>query len=117
MHGFNLYHPDITSISEHENENSIKIYPNPLRDELIIETDIINYRIDISDSLGRIILKVHSDKKDHKIHTSTLSKGIYFIKIFDIENNLLMVQQIIKEWIIWLQPRVDELAGNRIFAE
>ncbi|WP_415327223.1 M28 family peptidase [Chryseobacterium sp. MMS23-Vi53] len=55
---------------------SIKLYPNPVKDTLNIElpNDIKNFNFEITDLSGRSLLKAENETK---INVSTLKKGVY----------------------------------------
>ncbi len=63
-----------------KNENGISLYPNPVKDELIIKGDGVTInRIDIIDMSGKTIKQLN--KSTNKIKVSDITKGIYFIRI------------------------------------
>lgn len=67
-----------------ENKNSqIKLYPNPVLNELTIELDEITTTVDLQilDSRGRVIIQNKLDKAHNIINTSDLSAGVYIVKI------------------------------------
>ena len=78
----------ISSIDENYGNSQLRIYPNPVLDELNIEihlNDFTDLKIDIYNSLG---IKVHSDnihilkgKLQKTIDTSNLSAGLYILQI------------------------------------
>lgn len=61
--------------------NSVKLYPNPVKDFLHITSSekIISY--DIYDINGRMVLHVEPNRLQDKINLSNLSYGVYFIDI------------------------------------
>lgn len=65
--------------------NNINIYPNPVDDILTISsTDNAISRIEIFDISGR---NIYNQKYyTNTINLSSLSKGVYFLKIYDINN-------------------------------
>ncbi len=81
-----------TFVSDVEN-NTCNIYPNPFKDQLIIQSNLeTNYRIDV------YVLDMHGKKHIHefytggknaerKIHTTYLRPGIYFLKVVFSEGN------------------------------
>ena len=81
---------DATKISE-----QIKVYPNPISNELIIEVEGNKEAIDfeISNSIGEVIFKGNVIK-DIKINTSSLSSGIYLIKM--VNGETVVCRKIIK---------------------
>jgi uncharacterized repeat protein (TIGR02543 family) len=69
----------ITGISEIESV-SIEIYPNPVKDELQIESGELRInRVEIVDVAGKIIYQFSNLR--NPINVSALSQGIYFLRI------------------------------------
>lgn len=67
------------------NNSSIKIYPNPTKDFLNIELDILNNnstKLQILNSLGQIVSEEKIKDPKSKINLSQLSSGVYTLKIF-----------------------------------
>jgi alpha-tubulin suppressor-like RCC1 family protein len=64
-------------------ENSFKIYPNPVSNELNVKTDssLINQPYTIIDGLGRVVLNGKLNEVESTINVDQLSKGIYYLKI------------------------------------
>ncbi len=88
------------SIEDLENaENGFKIYPNPAQDKLYIDSKNLNeiYRITISSFNGQKIGQEEISPDQKFIDISSLTKGIYLITIFDMANNPILTQKIIKE--------------------
>jgi hypothetical protein len=67
-------------------QNQIKIFPNPTKDLLIIESsepiDIIIY-----DALANVILEKHLDKNRITVDLSAYSNGVYFVKTTKAREN------------------------------
>jgi len=87
----------ITEINENKTwYNSVKVYPNPVSDELIIETNgdesIIN--VEILNSFGAIIFKGDLFQTT-AIKTDGFASGVYMLKLSDGKS--LEVRKIIKE--------------------
>ena len=69
----NFTYEEISGISEIESA-SVKIYPNPVKDELKIESgDLTIKKVEILDVTGKVV--------GNSINVSALSQGIYFVKI------------------------------------
>lgn len=71
---------DMTTI-----ENSMNIYPNPVKDQLIIKTNNINFFtekiIGVYNILGEKVLNFKLNKTDiNTIDIASLNSGIYFVK-------------------------------------
>jgi len=72
---------------------AIKVYPNPSKREITVEINpkfkILNPKIVIYDIAGKKIKEVSDIKtKEVKISIDTLTKGIYFVKLYDKEKEL-----------------------------
>jgi hypothetical protein len=73
-------------------ENSLKIYPNPARDFITIETNgvvIGNANVKIYDLNGRLLLNKPLDlSQNQQIDVSNLNRGLYVLKIVNTNFNL-----------------------------
>ena len=71
------------------NKHSIKLYPNPAKDRLIIEADNILAEIVLVDVLGRrYTIESNINATKTEIDIQHLSAGIYVIEVKDIEGNM-----------------------------
>lgn len=78
-----------------ENEQ-VTIFPNPIKNNLHIKTDSIkNFRIDIFDTVGKKIEAI-SNVSENPIDISNIKSGVYFIKIYSENENLIFYKKIIK---------------------
>jgi len=93
--GMNLWwNETVTSISEGELSSKIKIYPNPVYNNLNIEYPSNNIEeISIHNILGKQIF--HSNDIEREIELDFLEKGIYILKIKTV--NGMISKKIIKE--------------------
>jgi hypothetical protein len=70
---------DASSLSIKDFSNSIIIYPNPVKNILTIDglvvQDVVIYSV-----LGKEVLKISNQ---NRVNVSSLSKGVYFIKVSD----------------------------------
>ena len=62
-----------------EYENKFNIYPNPVNDILVIDTDEEIAEINIYNIVGISVFKVNNIK--HDINVSDFAEGVYFISI------------------------------------
>ncbi|MES2837916.1 MAG: T9SS type A sorting domain-containing protein [Bacteroidota bacterium] len=71
------------------NKSKITLFPNPVDNNLTLIISEINVaEISIYSSIGTLVKTIDSNiKEKQNIDVSTLSKGVYFIKISDKENN------------------------------
>jgi hypothetical protein len=59
----------------------IRLFPNPIRDILHIESDGIIERIELTDAQGRILLRTVPDAVAAEIDAGQIQPGIYFLKV------------------------------------
>jgi hypothetical protein len=84
----------ITNINEIDENNTIKIYPNPAKDFITIEnSDIILSKIEVLDLSGKVILKQEDNSNKITIDISNLEKGTYFIKINEFKEPIKFVKK------------------------
>lgn len=90
----------VTTTQNNSNQIGFKIHPNPF-DSYFHITNIINsneiYQIEIYDNLGKIIDKKTVTESNFKIDCINYKKGIYYVKITDSNDNIIIVEKIIKK--------------------
>jgi len=89
-------HPDCITSSTEEVLAGVKVYPNPVRDELMINSgtyDKLDMRI--YDSSGRMILSGQS-MTNSKVDLSEVSSGLLIVMLRDNENGQTQVFKILK---------------------
>ncbi len=69
------------------------MYPNPVNEQLIIETDIANYQVIISDMLGRELLR-RNVSSNAAINTTSLQGGMYLVTV--VADDKMWAEKIIK---------------------
>ena len=74
----NLFNSD-TTLSTTDFLNSIIMYPNPVKNMLTIDGFVVKDFV-IYSVLGKVVLKMSNQ---NTIDVSSLSKGVYFIKVSD----------------------------------
>lgn len=79
-------------IDENAVSGSIKIYPNPVVNELHINSPIV-VNAKLTDVTGRVVLQ---QQNATKLETSTLAEGMYLLTLTDKEGNLIKVSKINK---------------------
>jgi len=77
-----------------DNQNDIRIYPNPASNFIFIDNNNINDKIEIFDNKGILVLS--KNIIDNKLNISNLENGIYYIKIKK-EDNFFVEKLIIKK--------------------
>ncbi len=81
-------------------ENYLKVYPNPVIDDLVIETNAsnaLNHRFVIYSIEGEEVLKGDCSLNSTKVNCSNLESGIYFYAIVNEENEIIKQDRIMKQ--------------------
>ncbi|MEI6596417.1 MAG: PKD domain-containing protein, partial [Bacteroidota bacterium] len=77
-------------------QNEIKIYPNPAKDELHIETSgNEKFGVQLFDMTGKEVSGNISFINSAIINTQSLSEGIYFVRITDVKGIVFIVQKVV----------------------
>lgn len=76
-----------------QTNKSVSIYPNPARNEIIIQNYIPSY-IRICNTLGQTVAGTN---KTNKLYVGNLPQGLYILQLFDDKGNLVKTEKIIKE--------------------
>lgn len=77
-----------TSVDAIQAKNELSIYPNPVSNELTLQFETNSTKtIEILNCLGAVEYTETTRNTSAKINTSHLSKGVYFIKTTDENNN------------------------------
>lgn len=74
--------------------DTISIFPNPASTEITITSPIKFTNVKIVNSIGQI---VQETKYNNTVSVVELTKGIYFLQLFNENGNLIMVKKFIKE--------------------
>ena len=91
-----------TGVAPPNNLNTIKVYPNPTKDKVYINTGnyalMPNYRIKIVTSLGQIIFENLVNQPLFEVDISAFGAlGLYYIQLFDDTNQMIDVRKILLE--------------------
>jgi len=90
----------LTGINPPDNINTLKIYPNPTKDFIIINTGnysgMQDYSIKIVNLLGATVFETLIQQPVYEINLSTWTgKGVYLLKIFDNTSQDISVKKIV----------------------
>jgi hypothetical protein len=88
--------------SQTEAVNQIAIYPNPAKDQITIDcgniSSVIGGSYTIVNTLGQEVSNGVMNSQQNVVSLNTLNgTGVYLVKIYDTENNLISTKKIIKE--------------------
>jgi hypothetical protein len=85
----------IVSVSETENGIKFRLYPAPVRDRLTIESSGTISIVELYDYQGRQIRKINIDSGNYILDMSSLSPGIYMIRVLTHDRDF--IRKIIKQ--------------------
>ncbi len=73
----------LAGVNDFENAVSLTVYPNPVQNELFIDTDIVgNYVVSLYNLAGQKMLELNNAAGQQiKVNTTSLSKGSYFVRV------------------------------------
>ena len=74
-------------------KKTLKIYPNPVKNEINLISEELITKIKLYDYQGKLVLEKNNDVKFIKV--SSLNSGIYFIEVF--MNNYKSLKKVIIE--------------------
>lgn len=92
----------LTGITPPDNINTVKVYPNPANDYVIINTgdfaSMDGYQIKIMNTLSQIVWETSITQQEYQIEVNTFGDyGTYFINIYDDLGTLLDVRKLVLE--------------------
>lgn len=78
------------------NDTSIKIYPNPSKNLVYIQSDNLMIQLEILDSVGKRVQTIHiNPSKSHQWAANHLKSGVYYIKVL-FDNRKSITKKFIK---------------------
>lgn len=84
-----------TSIEQlSKTDKMVNLYPNPTTSQLQISTDFKFASLQVLNSVGQLVF---TKEASHTLDVSSLSHGIYFIKLYNEQGQLLKVAKFVKE--------------------
>jgi hypothetical protein len=89
----------VTAVTNVNNYYTIKAHPNPAKDLLIISFNdpaVFEISVIITDENGKIVLNKNQVKNGERLDISSLSNGLYFLRLFSDDEKLLVTDKILK---------------------
>ena len=90
--GFNQSNLTVTSISKADFDFNIKVYPNPVTDILIIESDSQSLKYYLYNLIGEIISVGSLNNNREIVDFTSLPSGIYILQIGDVKTHKIIKQ-------------------------
>jgi hypothetical protein len=73
---------DVTTLKEHAQTASFKVYPNPVKDEINIQAESFA-KAEIYSVTGQKLM----ESTVNILNVNTLSTGVYLLKVYDLDGN------------------------------
>ncbi|MBP1669039.1 MAG: hypothetical protein H6Q21_1405 [Bacteroidetes bacterium] len=91
---------ELTGIEPPDNINTLKIYPNPARDYIYINTGdytrMAGYRLKVVNQLGVTVFETNVEEPLYEVDLSSWTgMGLYYIELIDTGNNIIDIRKII----------------------
>ncbi len=91
---------ELTGYNAPFNQNTLKVYPNPAKDHVFINTGnytLMNgYKIRIFNQLGVTVFETDVEEALYEINLSTWTgKGLYFLQLIDNRGNIMDIRKIV----------------------
>ncbi len=96
---FNLEVYSVTAVNEWQRNEDVKIYPNPVLEELIVSFPSASQtaiKINILDMVGRNIFSTVSNASDVRMNIADLPRGMYLVNV-TLENGLMIQKRIMRK--------------------
>lgn len=85
---------DLSFTGIDEQYEGISIYPNPVSDNLMIESkEMLTAIFEVTDGSGRIVLSGNLEGTKTQVSFSTLAIGCYMLRIGDLESKIKIIKQ------------------------
>ena len=90
----------LTGIDPPNNINTLKIYPNPAKDHIYINTGdyakMHGYQLKIINQLGATVFETNVEEPLYEVNLSTWSgTGLYFVQVIDPVGNIIDIRKIV----------------------
>ncbi len=87
------------SVSEADVSASFQVYPNPVVDDLTVSFPVlgISPRLELYNSLGSLIFSYNLSSFEETISLSSLSSGMYFLRLTKENGELIAVKKVVKK--------------------
>jgi len=92
----NVGNPNAANIVDQNQLNEVKFYPNPTQNTIYLEGLHQNCQLQLFTILGQLLLEEKSKSTNHQLSVSSLSNGVYLLKIIGTDGHIIN-KKIIKE--------------------
>lgn len=90
----------LTGIDPPDNLNTLKVYPNPAKDHIFINTGdytrMNGYSLKIIDQLGAVVFETNVEEPLYEINLSTWTgMGLYYVQVIDSGGSIIDIRKIV----------------------
>ena len=90
----------LTGVEPPDNINTLKVYPNPARDHIFINTGdyakMNDYQLKIIDQLGAIVFETNVEEPLYEVNLSTWTGiGLYYVQVIDSGGSVIDIRKIV----------------------
>ena len=93
---FGFFNPLVSQVEDELLEDWLQIYPVPVKDQFIIKGSHPSCRIEIYDSIGRLLKDIDYKGSSQEVDISSFSPGFYIVKTIRESRNQSQVHRILK---------------------
>lgn len=86
-----------TSVHNTATQNSISIYPNPAKEQLMITGGSNVKDVMILNAIGQVMMEQHYNSYNAHVNVSGLKEGLYFISVKDEKSDRIVRMKFLKE--------------------
>lgn len=90
-----VYKPAVASSISTQNTSEISVYPNPIEQAFQLSSDRKIKTVNIYTINGKLVHSEHVNGQSKKIHSESLTKGIYLLKV-DFEDGISSWEKLVK---------------------
>lgn len=86
---------DDVSLNDITEESNLVLYPNPAKEQVLLQGLTAGSLIEISDIQGKVVMQQEAAGMESKLDLSALTTGVYHIKIYDSQTKKSIVRRLI----------------------
>jgi len=94
--GFHQSYNSASAISQAQISTTLSVYPNPFHDIVNLDNAGETYSIRLYDLQGKLLLSQEGKPGNTQLNLSNLAKGMYLLKVRDLDNQQESIFKILK---------------------
>lgn len=93
---FGFFNPNPVAVEEPANPNWVRVFPNPVSNELVIAGALEMDRIEFYDATGRLHRSFDVAGDFHRLDVSDFLSGVYVVKVLSQSGEVMEVKRVVK---------------------